>query len=232
MDKISICFLNIAFQFWLVWLQWELKHIATERQCNIFLLTNAYSMIIWSKNVSILIVSMCLWVCTKDEIKKLRIRFILYIKFIACNLGIQGIPSTFWYRISGTKIAPAPRFRCQHFIHFFNKMYSQFGFVPLFFLLFYLCSVCIKLNRRNTQLNQRNTLSSNMLWWYLYIYFISSICFGKKVRINFFAWLTGKWEKWTWMPFVVYMKVRNRHECHWKSMVTSLSRPLDQNESY
>jgi hypothetical protein len=34
------------------------------------------------------------------------------------------------------------------------------------------------------------------------------------------------------MPFVVYMKVRNRHECHWKSMVTGLSKPIDQNEPF
>jgi hypothetical protein len=34
------------------------------------------------------------------------------------------------------------------------------------------------------------------------------------------------------MPFVVYMKVRNRHECHWKSMVTGLSKPFDHNELF
>jgi hypothetical protein len=33
------------------------------------------------------------------------------------------------------------------------------------------------------------------------------------------------------MPFVVYMKLRNRHEFHLKSMVTGLSKPLDHNES-
>jgi hypothetical protein len=34
------------------------------------------------------------------------------------------------------------------------------------------------------------------------------------------------------MPFVVYMRVRNRHECHWKSMVTGLSKPLEHNELF
>jgi hypothetical protein len=33
----------------------------------------------------------------------------------------------------------------------------------------------------------------------------------------------------SFVPFVLYMKVRNRHECHWKSMVTGLSNPLDHN---
>jgi hypothetical protein len=32
--------------------------------------------------------------------------------------------------------------------------------------------------------------------------------------------------------FCLYMKVRNRHEYHWKSMVTGLSKPLDHNEPF
>jgi hypothetical protein len=42
--------------------------------------------------------------------------------------------------------------------------------------------------------------------------------------------LIGEWEKWTWMPCAVYMKMRNGHECHWKSMFTGLSKPLEHNE--
>jgi hypothetical protein len=34
------------------------------------------------------------------------------------------------------------------------------------------------------------------------------------------------------MPFVVYMKVINRHECYSKSMVTGLLKPLDHNEPF
>jgi hypothetical protein len=34
------------------------------------------------------------------------------------------------------------------------------------------------------------------------------------------------------MPFVVYIKVRKRQECHLKSMVTGLSKPLDYNEPF
>jgi hypothetical protein len=60
----------------------------------------------------------------------------------------------------------------------------------------------------------------------------SSIVFGKKVGMKLIAYLIGEWKKWTWMPFVVYMKVRNRHERHWKSMVTGLSKPLDHNEPF
>jgi hypothetical protein len=45
-----------------------------------------------------------------------------------------------------------------------------------------------------------------------------------------------EWEKWTWMPFVVYMKVRNRDEYHWtwinESMVTGLSKPLYHDEPF
>jgi hypothetical protein len=47
-----------------------------------------------------------------------------------------------------------------------------------------------------------------------------------------FAWLREDWEKLTWMPFVVYIKVKNRHECHWKSMVNGLSKPFDHNVSF
>jgi hypothetical protein len=42
--------------------------------------------------------------------------------------------------------------------------------------------------------------------------------------------IIGEWEKWTWLPFVVYMKVRNIQERHWNSMVTGLSKSLDHNE--
>jgi hypothetical protein len=71
-------------------------------------------------------------------------------------------------------------------------------------------------NRRNTQLHQRNTLSlsicyddCSMLIFISYPLFF----FGQKARIKLFAWLIGEGKKWTWMLFVVYMKVRNRHEC-------------------
>jgi hypothetical protein len=63
-----------------------------------------------------------------------------------------------------------------------------------------------------------------------YVFRIQFIFFGKKVRLKIIAWLIGKWEKWTWIPFFVYMKVRNIHECHWKSMATGLSKPLNHNE--
>jgi hypothetical protein len=34
------------------------------------------------------------------------------------------------------------------------------------------------------------------------------------------------------MPFVVYMKMRKRLECHCKSMITALSKPLDHNQPF
>jgi hypothetical protein len=68
------------------------------------------------------------------------------------------MPAIFWYRSPETKIAAAPGFRNQHFILFLNKMYSQFGFVPLFLLLFYLCSVYINNMRVGGILNYTNAI--------------------------------------------------------------------------
>jgi hypothetical protein len=60
-------------------------------------------------------------------------------KTISTDYSLQSrdprISLIFWYRNPGTKIGAAPVFRYQHFIHFLNKMFSQFGFVPLFFLI-------------------------------------------------------------------------------------------------
>jgi hypothetical protein len=52
-------------------------------------------------------------------------------KIIKHDYGLQSRQSR--YRNPRTKIAAGQGFRHQHFIHFLNKMYTQFSFVPLFF---------------------------------------------------------------------------------------------------
>jgi hypothetical protein len=59
---------------------------------------------------------------------------------IVCNPGIPEIPAIFWDRNPGAEIAAAPGSRYQHSINFLNKMYSTFGFVPLFFFIILMLS--------------------------------------------------------------------------------------------
>jgi hypothetical protein len=108
-------------------------------------------------------------------------------KYSNTNGNLQ-IPAIFWNRNPGTKIVAALGFLYFHFMNFLNKIWSQFGFVPSFFLLFYSCS---------TTPTQYALIKYVMT--IAHIYFIPSIFFGKKVRMKLIAKLIGH--------VVVYMKV-------------------------
>jgi hypothetical protein len=119
----------------------------------------------------------------------------------------------FGIEIPGPKLSQHRDFDTNILFIFKTKCIANMVSSLNFFLLFYSwCSVCINntyvCNRKNSQLHQRNTLSSNMLWLLLIFISYPVFFFGKIVRIKLFAWLIGEWEKWTWMPFVVCMKVR------------------------